>query len=600
MCYRGSKIADNYDLRGLMALDGITLGLIKNELKSYIIGAKVEKIHQPSKNELVFILRTRNGAYRLYSSCDGQSPRVHLTRYSLENPKTPPMLCMLFRKRLVGANLVDIRQIKNDRILIFDFDGTTEIGDKTQFHLVCEIMGQRSNIILCDCDYKILDAVKRIDENKSQIREILPGLRYEFPPLQEKCDIINDATSLIVDSILSKSEKMLSKGILDVVEGFSPIVCREIAYRTVFGDKQIGLLSEIELERLTNELEIIKTEITEKSTPQMLANSEKTPFDFSFTNIRQYGKTLEKKEYETYSELLDDFYFERDKANRIKRRAADLFKLLGSAVERTARKINNRKAELEKSENREQLRVFAELITANQYRLTEKSSSYSVENYYDNNNLIDIPVNPALTAQQNAQRYFKEYKKAANAEKLLHSLIEEGEQELIYLDTVIDNLSRADTDREISEIREELENGGYVKSKKSGKQKKEKPLPPLEFTSSDGFKILVGRNNVQNDILTLKTAKNYDMWLHVQKQAGSHTIIIADNKEITETAICEAACIAAYHSKSKDSSSVAVDYTIVKNIKKPVGAKPGKVIYNTYNTVYVTPEKSLIEKLLIK
>ena len=600
MCCRGSEIADKHHLRGFMALDGITLGLIKNELKGYIIGAKVEKIHQPSKNELVFILRTRNGAYRLYASCDGQSPRVHLTRYSLENPKTPPMLCMLFRKRLVGANLIDIRQIKNDRILIFDFVGTTEIGDKTQYHLICEIMGQRSNIILCDRDYKILDAVKRIDESKSQVREILPGLRYEFPPMQEKCDIINDDTALIVDCILNKGEKILSKGILDAVEGFSPIVCREIAYRTVFGDKQIGLLSEIEIERLASEIEVIKTEITEKSTPQILFNSENIPFDFSFTNIRQYGKTLVKKEYETYSELLDDFYFERDKANRIKRRAADLFKLLGSAVERTARKINNRKAELEKSENREQLRIFAELITANQYRLTEKSSVYSVENYYDDNKLIDIPANPALTAQQNAQRYFKEYKKAANAEKLLHSLIEEGEQELIYLDTVIDNLSRADTDREISEIREELENGGYVKSKKGGKQKKEKPLPPLEFTSSDGFKIFVGRNNVQNDMLTLKTAKNYDMWLHVQKQAGSHTIIVADNKEITETAIYEAACIAAYHSKSKDSSSVAVDYTIIKNIKKPVGAKPGKVIYNTYNTVYVTPQKELIEKLFIK
>lgn len=600
MCYRGSKVPDNHYIRGFMALDGITLGLIKNELKGYIIGAKVEKIHQPSKNELVFILRTRSGAYRLYFSCDGQSPRVHLTRYSLENPKTPPMLCMLFRKRLVGANLVDIRQIKNDRILIFDFDGTTEIGDKTEYHIICEIMGQRSNIILCDSEYKILDAIKRVDESKSQIREILPGLRYEFPPLQEKCDIINDKASTIVDSILNKSEKMLSKGILDVVEGFSPIVCREIAYRTVFGDKQIGLLSELEIERLTNELETIKAEIIEKSTPQMLVNSENTPFDFSFTNIRQYGKSLEKKEYETYSELLDDFYFERDKANRIKRRASDLFKLLGSAVERTARKINNRKAELEKSENREQLRVFAELITANQYRLTEKASVYSVENYYDDNKLIDIPVNPALTAQQNAQRYFKEYKKAANAEKLLHSLIEEGEQELVYLDTVIDNLSRADSDREISEIREELENGGYVKLKKGSKQKKEKPLPPLEFISSDGFKILVGRNNVQNDVLTLKTAKNYDMWLHVQKQAGSHTIIVADNKEITETAIYEAACIAAYHSKSKDSSSVAVDYTIVKNIKKPVGAKPGKVIYNTYNTVYVTPQKDLIEKLIIK
>lgn len=583
-----------------MALDGITLGLIKNELKGYIIGAKVEKIHQPSKNELVFIFRTRNGVYRLYSSCDGQSPRVHLTRYSLENPKTPPMLCMLFRKRLVGANLIDIRQIKNDRILIFDFDGTTEIGDKTQYHLVFEIMGQRSNIILCDYNYKILDAVKRVDENKSQIREILPGLRYEFPPMQEKCDIINDDVSVIVNGILGKSEKILSKGILDVIEGFSPIVCREIAYRTVFGDKQIGLLSEIEIERLANELQIIKEEIIGKSTPQMLTNIENAPFDFSFTNIRQYGKTLEKKEYETYSELLDDFYFECDKANRIKRRASDLFKLLNSAVERTSRKINNRKAELEKSENREQLRIFAELITANQYRLTEKASLYSVENYYNDNKIIDIPVNPALTAQQNAQKYFKEYKKAANAERLLHTLIEDGEQELIYLDTVIDNLSRADTDREISEIRDELENGGYIKSKKGSKQKKDKPLSPIEFLSSDGFKILVGRNNIQNDILTLKTAKNYDMWLHVQKQAGSHTIIVADNKEITETAIYEAASIAAYHSKSKDSSSVAVDYTTIKNIKKPVGAKPGKVIYNTYNTVYVTPKKELIEKLMVK
>ena len=275
-----------------------------------------------------------------------------------------------------------------------------------------------------------------------------------------------------------------------------------------------------------------------------------------------------------------------------------MFKLVGSAVERTARKINIRKSELQKSENREQLRVFAELITANQYRLTEKSSVYTVENYYNNNQLVEIPVNPALSAQQNAQRYYKEYRKATNAEKLLHSLIDEGEQELAYLDTVMDNLSRADSDREISEIREELEIGGYIKSKKGGKNKKEKPLPPLEFVSSDGFKILVGRNNIQNDILTLKTAKNYDMWLHVQKQAGSHTVIVADNKEITETAIYEAACIAAYHSKSKDSSSVAVDYTIIKNIKKPAGAKPGKVIYNTYNTLYVTPQKDLVEKLI--
>ncbi len=582
-----------------MALDGITLGLVKKELESYLIGSKIDKVHQPSKNELVFIMRTRNGAYRLYLSCDGQSPRVHMTRYNLENPKFPPMLCMLLRKRLAGATLTNIKQVQNDRILIFEFDGTTDIGDKTKYHIICEIMGQRSNIIFCDIDYKIIDAVKRIDEEKSSVREILPGLKYELPPIPEKSNILTDNTKNIVNAILNKSEKMLSKAILDTVEGISPIIGREIAYRTVFGDKQTGVLSDIEKERLNAEISVLRNEITNNKCFYMLSSVDNVPFDFSFADIRQYGKALIKKEYNSISELLDDFYFEKDKINRIKRKVSDLFKILNNAVERTSRKINNRRLELEKSENREQLRIYAELITANQYRLTEKSSVYTVENYYDNCNSVDISVNPALTAQQNAQKYFKEYKKATNAKKLLHNLIEEGEQELVYLDTVLDNLSRANTDREITEIRDELEKGGYVKSRKGKNPKNDKPLPPIEFKSSDGFTILVGRNNVQNDMLTLKTAKNYDMWLHVQKHAGSHTVIIADKKEITETAIFEAACIATYHSKAKDSSSVAVDYTLIKNVKKPVGAKPGKVIYNTYNTVYVTPQKELIEKLKI-
>ncbi len=579
-----------------MALDGITLGLIKNELKTYILGSKIEKIHQPSRNELVFILRTRNGGYRLYLSCDGQSPRVHLTRYNLENPKVPPMICMLLRKRLCGATLVNISQISNDRIIVFEFDGTTEIGDKTKYYVICEIMGQRSNIILCDNNYNIIDAIKRVDEEKSSVREVLPGLKYELPPLQGKCDILNDGADFITSKILSFPEKILSKAILESIEGFSPIVGREIAYRTVFGDKQVGLLSDIEKERLENEIDLVKSEIYDNKF-YVLESVERIPFDFSFSNVRQYGNSLNKKEYDSISELLDDFYFEKDKINRTKRKASDLFKLLNSAVERTSRKINNRRIELEKSENREQIRIYAELITANQYHLTEKSSVYELENYYDNNNIIKIPANPALSPLQNAQKYFKEYKKAVNAEKLLHSLIEDGEQELIYLDTVLDNLSRAESEREIAEIREELEQGGYVKSKKGNKNKKEKPLPPMKFSSSDGFKILVGRNNVQNDVLTLKTAMNYDMWLHVQKHAGSHTIIIADKKEITETAIYEAACIAAYHSKAKNSSSVPVDYTLIKNVKKPAGAKPGKVIYNTYSTVYVTPTKEIVEKL---
>lgn len=582
-----------------MALDGLTLGFIKNELSDYIIGSKVEKVHQPSKQELVLILRTRNGAYRLYFSADGQSPRVHLTSYNFENPKQPPMLCMMLRKRLVGANLISIEQVGNDRILIFTFDGTTEIGDRTKYYLVCEIMAQKSNIILLDENKKILDAVKRIDESKSSVREILPGLNYELPPMLSKCDLFTDSAEDITDRILQQSSKMLSKAVLDTVGGISPIIGREIAYRAVFSDKQVSLLSEIEKERVLNEIQNL---ISSAKSPRAYKISvpDNNTFDFSFLNIRQYGIEAKNTEYSSFCELVDDFYYEKDKILRVKRKAGDLFRLLSNATERTSRKINNRRAELEKSEKRDELRVFAELLTANQYKFSQKQSSYDVENYYDNNEMITIPADPALTCQQNAQKYFKDYKKAANAEKMLHSLIVEGEQELIYLDSVLDNLSRAETEKEIGEIRQELQDGGYLKSKKNAKQKKEKALPPLEFVSSDGFRILVGRNNVQNDILTLKTAKNYDMWLHVSKQAGSHTVICSDNKEISENAIYEAAIIAAYHSKSAESSSVAVDYTLIKNVKKPVGAKPGKVIYETYNTVYVTPEKETVEKLKMK
>lgn len=576
-----------------MALDGITLGIVKEEIIKYLKDGKVEKIHQPSKNELVFIIRTRGGAFRLFMSCDGQSSRVHLTRYTIDNPKTAPMLCMLFRKYLVGASLKNIRQVGSDRILIFDFNGSNEIGDRTDYHLICEIMAQRSNIILCDKDYIILDAVKRIDETKSSYREILPSCKYELPPQPNKINLIKSNINDIVNVILSFKDKKLSKAVLDSIEGFSPLLSREISYRVVYGDKLVDEMSELECERLEYTLNELKNEIINEIHPSIIYSDVNIPFDFSFTDIRQYGNDLLKRSYYSVCEVLDDFYFESDRIQRTKRRASDLVKILNSSVERVSRKINNRRIELDKSENREMLRVYAELITTNQYKLTDKSSRYVVENYYDNNNLIEIPVNPALTAQQNAQKYYKEYRKATNAEKMLHNLINEGEQELQYLESVLDTLTRASTDREINEIREELIEGGYLRRKKNSKGKKEKPLPPFEYLSSDGFKILVGRNNVQNDFLTLKTAKNYDMWLHTQKIPGSHTIIVSDKREISNTAIIEAASICAYHSNGRDSYNVPVDYTLVKNVKKPSGAKPGKVIYDKYNTVYVTPTDKL-------
>ncbi|MCR4594090.1 MAG: NFACT family protein, partial [Clostridiales bacterium] len=574
----------------------ITLGLVKKELEDVILNAKVDKIHQPGKNELTFIMRTRTGSYRLFMSSNNQCPRIHLSRYTVENPPVPPMLCMLLRKRLTGAVLSEIRQVGNDRILELVFDGSNDIGDKTRYYIVIELLSQKSNIIFLDEERKVIDAVKRVTDDFKDIREIYPGISYDYPERQDKLDRIIGDTSEIAKRICSYGGIMLARAWLDAIEGISPIVGRELAYRAVFGDKKVSDLSDIEKDRINDEIVKLKDDIA-YSKAYGLSSGDRINFDFTFTRVRQYGDAAEIKEYDSFCDILDEFYFEKDRYLRTRQKASDLFKRLNSSIERTARKINVRKAELEKSQNREDIRLYAELITANQYKLSDKASFYELENYYDNK-LVRIPADPSLTPQQNAQKYFREYKKAINAEKMLHDLISEGEEELSYLDSVTDSLSRAVTEAEIGEIRAELEDGGYIhKRQQKGKVQKTKSPEPLEFESSDGFRILVGRNNTQNDYLTFKIAKNYDLWLHVQKQAGSHTIICSDNREISENAIKEAASIAAYYSKSSQSSSVAVDYTLVKNIKKPNGAKPGKVIYYTYNTLYVTPDKEIAEKL---
>ncbi|MEG1845977.1 MAG: NFACT family protein, partial [Oscillospiraceae bacterium] len=348
--------------------------------------------------------------------------------------------------------------------------------------------------------------------------------------------------------------------------------------------------------------EISALRVTAKSSeisPQIIFDIDGRPLDFSFLNITQYGTALTSQSFETFSELLDNFYFEKDRTLRIKRRAGDLFKLLNNAIERIAKKINAQREDLIRCADKEKLRIYAELINANQYNLEKGAAFYDLENYYENNEIIRISANPAFSPAQNAQKYYKDYKKSHTAEKMLADLIENGEQELIYVESVLDSLSRADTESELAEIRLELLENGYLKKKRGIKGRLPKALPPIEFMSSDGFKILVGRNNTQNDKLSLKTAKNYDMWLHTQSFAGSHTIIVSDNKDITAEAILEAATIAAYYSSARESSKVPVDYTLCKNLKKPQSAKPGKVIYNTYNTIYVKPDKDLAEKLII-
>ena len=581
-----------------MPLDGITLNLLKQELSKTIVGSRIEKIHQPSKDELVFHLRSREGAYRLLVSASANSPRLHLTSNAPENPASPPMLCMLFRKHLTGSVITDIRQLGLDRVIFIDLSGTNELGDSTTFTLCVEIMAKHSNIILVNSEGNIIDSVKRIDFTQSSVRQILPSMKYELPPQQSKLNITENEPEHIADCIRNVVGKRLSGAILETLQGVSPLISREIAYYSAPDDPAASEISQIASERLIKKLAELKSTVESGvASPTMLLRENIKPYDFTFSDITQYGFAVTAKPFESFSELLDDFYYEKDRFERTKQRSQSLLKLLNNAAARAARKLQSRQAELEACADKDSLRINAELILANQYRLEKGSLFYDLENFYDENKVIRISADPALSPSANAQKYFKEYRKAKTAESMLGELIEQSEQELAYLESVIDSVNRADGFTELAEIRAELYEQGYLKRAKNDKGKKPKPLPPLEYVSDDGYTILVGRNNIQNDILTFKTAAKDDSWFHTQKIPGSHVVVIGNGDIIPELTCRQAAALAAYHSGGRESSQVAVDYTEVRALKKPSGAKPGKVIYHTYNTMWVTPDRELCERL---
>lgn len=555
-----------------MALDGIFLYHLKNEISDFAVDSRVDKIHQPSRDELVITLRSREGSRRLLISCNADSARIHFTDFPPENPPKPPMFCLLLRKRLTGAWVTSIVQEDLERILRINFSGTDELGDKVSYALIVEIMGRYSNIIFVDKDNKIIDSVKRIDENKSQVREILPGLTYTAPPKQDKLNIFACDTDVIREKIRG-SNKGLYKAYMDTLKGVSPIVCRE----------------------LENGLSVVEFKHQAENPVPTVVIAD-TPKDFSFIDIKQYDHLAVIRHYDTFSQLLDFFYYERVRLMRIKARSADLFKKVTTLQERAVRKALNRAQELEDCKDKETYRLFGDLINANQYRLEKGAPFYDLENYYEDNKIIRIPADVALTPAQNAQKYYKEYRKKQVAEAKLSQFIDDANAEAQYFETVLDALSRAETDSEITEIKSELSQQGYIK-KSADKKKNQKALKPMMFKTRDGFSVLVGRNNIMNDRLTMKTAKNYDTWFHVQDSAGSHVICETSGREITDEAIHDCAVIAAYFSKARESSNVAVDYTLVKNIKKPNGAKPGYVIYDPYKTEFATPTFEETENL---
>ena len=578
-----------------MAIDGIFLHFLKNEIGSFAIGAKIDKIHLPTKYELVLTLRTRTEARKLFISVSGNSPRINFTDYTPENPMTPPMLCMLLRKQLLGAVVKDIRQVGFDRILLIDFDATNEIGDRVRRTLVIEIMAQYSNCILLDENGIIIDSLKRVDASKSSFREILPGREYKLPPQQNKLSILDNSPEEIADAVFDLKGKKLSSAVMTALGGISPLMSKEIAYRITLSDTDVSEMTPIMKERLLHELVLLKDAVTEgKMKPCYLTDSVGSYIDFSYMPLTFYDNSAQMNFTDSLSEILDIFYFEKERLQRAKSKAEDLFKTVSSLIERTSKKINLQREELSASEEAETKRIYAELINANLYSLEKGRDVYEVQNYYDNYNTVKIPVQAHLSPSANSQRYYKEYRKAQTARKMLTELIEKGSNDLEYLLSVQDELSRAETERELQEIRAELSQAGFLKSKTGTKNKKNTPLPPLEFSVPDGFKVYVGRNNIQNDNLSFKKASKNDIWFHAQKAPGSHVILSLEGREPTNKAMEFAASTAAYFSSVKDRGMVEVDYTKVRNLKKPPASNPGFVIYHIYNTVYVkavNPEK---------
>lgn len=584
-----------------MALDGVFLYTIAEELRSILLGGRIEKIMQPSKEEIMISMRTMQGERKLLVSANPNSPRLHLTSLSLENPKQPPMFCMLMRKHLGSGKLVGIRQNSLDRVILLDFETVNELGDRTIISIIVEIMGRHSNIILVNAEGKVIDAIKRINNDVSSVRLILPGIRYAPAPPQEKLNLLETDIHDIMGQFAQQQNADSSKALLYTLEGVSPLLMREIIFRSLKGqDINKDALSDFYCARIADELLLLRKCLEQNQCDFTVAFDEtKKIRDFTLIDITQYGK-VEKKKYSSPSELLDHFYADRDQIARMKQRSHDLLKLLLNATERITKKIELQKEELKDCANRDKLKIYGDLINSSLYSIQKGDRQVTLQNFYDENNTeITIQLDPRLSPAQNAQKYYAEYRKAATAETKLRELIVKSEEELVYLDSVFDAVARTQGESELTEIRQELVEQGYIRSTRQ-KGKPPKGLPPLRYLSSDGYTILCGRNNKQNDMLTLKTAKKTDIWFHTQGIAGSHVIVEAGEQTVPDRTLTEAAMIAACNSKGRSSAQVAVDYTRVRNVKKPSGAKPGMVIFTDYQTAYVTPDVDFAESLLIK
>ena len=574
-----------------MPLDAVCLQAVVAELAPQITGSRIEKIQQPARDQVVLLLR---GNRRLLLSAGGGQPRLHLTELPRDNPAQPPMFCMLLRKYLSGGIIESIQQAPLERVVTLTVSAADELGERSQFSLILEAVARRANLILADKDGHIIDCLRRIDFEMNPDRQVLPGLFYHLPTPPDKVSPFTVTEEEFAALAAAAGEGApADQWLVRTVNGLSPLVARELTFRAC-GSTDAPVTGHTAA--LWSAFAAWRDTVNEKHfTPEMLKRSG-VPMDFTYLHVGQYGGAAEEETYTSFSRLLDDFYEKREQAERVKQKGQDLVKTASNGAARLRRKIAAQEQELAESKNRDKWRVYGELITANLYRMERGMSRLTAQNYYDPDCAdVDIPLDVRLSPQENAAKYFKKYTKAKTAEKYITAQLEKARVELTYLESVLQELTLAESEQDFNDIRAELTDGGYLRTK--GRKQPQRPSKPREFRSTAGLRILVGRNNRQNDRLTAKDAEKWDIWLHTQRIHGSHVILCTGGAQPDEQSIAEAASLAAYFSQAQDSAKVPVDYVPVKFVKKPAGSPPGFVNYTNYKTILADPSEELVKRL---
>ena len=580
-----------------MALDAICLQAILEELRPQLLGLRIDKVQQPARDQVILLLR---GNRRLLLNAGANAPRIQLTALSRENPAEPPMFCMLLRKHLVGARVAALDQPPLERLVRLELDVTDDFGQPGRRTLVLEAMGRRSNLILLDGEGRIIDCLRRVDADLSAQRQVLPGLFYQPPASTGRLPVTEETEAGFREKLAAANpERQVDAFLLDSYFGLSPLMARELAFQAAGEtDSRLFSLGPEGETGLWQTLSAFLDRMGEgRFQPVCLAREGKMT-EFSCLPITQYGGAMETRTYESFSALLDDFYEAREQEERTRQRGADLLRTATTARDRLRRKLAQQEKDYAQTQERDQLRICGDLITANLYRMERGSGRLVCENFYDEaGGEITIALDPLLTPQQNAAKYYKRYTKAKTAERYLREQMEIARRDIAYLESVLEEVRHAESDQDFADIRTELKEAGFLK--KQGKKEIRRPAKPRQFRTTSGLRVLVGRNNRQNDQLTLREADYRDLWFHTQKIHGSHVILCTGGQEVDSADLSEAAEIAAYYSQARESGNVPVDYTAVKHVKKPAGARPGMVIYHTCQTVYVTPEEARVKALRV-